>query len=180
MYDGAAHSIAEIEGMKDYTVIINSFSKAFAMCGWRIGYAAGPAHIVTAMTRCQENFNACASSIGQAAAAAALERMEESEKLCQVFAKRRAVLVDGLSKIEGIGCGNPEGAFYVFADISSFGLNSVEFCERLLAEQHVVCIPGSAFGACGEGFIRMAYTCSDEALQKAIDRIAVFCQGLRK
>lgn len=179
LYDDASfHSIAELEGMKEYTVVINSFSKAFAMCGWRIGYTAGPSSIITAMTRCQENINACANSFGQAAAAYALDHMEESEKLCEIFARRRELLMDGLSKIDGIRFKKPEGAFYIFADISSFGMSSKEFCDRLLEEQHVVCIPGSAFGSCGEGFIRIAYTCSDEALAEAIERIKAFCDGI--
>ena len=96
----------------------------------------------------------------------------------QVFERRRSILLDGLAKIDGIRCNRPNGAFYVFADISSFGLSSVEFCNRLLDEQKVVCIPGSAFGECGEGFIRIAYTCSDENLHEALRRIDAFCKSL--
>ena len=95
-------------------------------------------------------------------------------------AKRRSILLDGLAKIDGIRCNRPNGAFYVFADISSFGLSSVEFCNRLLDEQKVVCIPGSAFGECGEGFIRIAYTCSDDNLYEALNRISCFCKKLMK
>ena len=92
----------------------------------------------------------------------------------------RTILLDGLAKIDGIRCNRPNGAFYVFADISSFGLSSVEFCNRLLDEQKVVCIPGSAFGECGEGFIRIAYTCSDDNLYEALNRISCFCKKLMK
>jgi len=181
LYDGeTCTSIAALPGMKERTAVINSFSKSYAMCGWRIGYVAAPAHIVDRMTKCQENFNACANAPGQYAAAVALEHPELCEELRQTFAKRRTILMDGLSKIPGICCNNPTGAFYVFPDISSFGLTSVEFCNRLLDEEHVVCIPGSAFGECGEGFIRIAYTCSEADLQEALVRIERFCASLRK
>ena len=180
LYDGAeATTIAELPGMKERTLVVNTFSKSYAMCGWRIGYVAGPAEIIDRMTKCQENFNACANAPGQYAAAKALDRPDLCQELCDTFARRRAMLEEGLAKIDGIESNHPTGAFYIFADIRSFGLSSVDFCNRLLDEQKVVCIPGSAFGECGEGFIRMAYTCSDENLKEAIDRIAKFCDGLR-
>ena len=152
-----APCIASFPGMKERTVIVNSFSKSYAMTGWRIGFVAAPAEIVDRMTKCQENFNACANAPGQYAATVALDHPELCEELRQIFERRRSILLDGLAKIDGIRCNRPNGAFYVFADISSFGLSSVEFCNRLLDEQKVVCIPGSAFGECGEGFIRIAY-----------------------
>ena len=173
-----APCIASFPGMKERTVIVNSFSKSYAMTGWRIGFVAAPAEIVDRMTKCQENFNACANAPGQYAATVALDHPELCEELRQVFERRRSILLDGLAKIDGIRCNRPNGAFYVFADISSFGLSSVEFCNRLLDEQKVVCIPGSAFGECGEGFIRIAYTCSDENLHEALRRIDTFCKSL--
>jgi len=173
-------SIAELPGMKERCVVVNSFSKSYAMTGWRIGYLAGPAEIVDRMTKCQENFNACANAPGQYAATVALDHPELCEELRQTFERRRSILLDGLAKIDGIRCNRPNGAFYVFADISSFGLSSVEFCNRLLDEQRVVCIPGSAFGECGEGFIRIAYTCSDDNLYEALNRISCFCKKLMK
>ena len=173
-----APCIASFPGMKERTVIVNSFSKSYAMTGWRIGFVAAPAEIVDRMTKCQENFNACANAPGQYAATVALDHPELCEELRQVFERRRSILLDGLAKIDGIRCNRPNGAFYVFADISSFGLSSVEFCNRLLDEQKVVCIPGSAFGECGEGFIRIAYTCSDENLHEALRRIDAFCKSL--
>ncbi|MBQ2270377.1 MAG: aminotransferase class I/II-fold pyridoxal phosphate-dependent enzyme, partial [Firmicutes bacterium] len=180
LYDGAeATTIAELPGMKERTLVVNTFSKAYAMCGWRIGYVAGPEEIIDRMTKCQENFNACANAPGQYAAALALDRPDLSKELCDTFARRRAMLEEGLAQIDGIESNHPTGAFYIFADIRSFGLSSVDFCNRLLDEQKVVCIPGSAFGECGEGFIRMAYTCSDENLKEAIQRIANFCDSLR-
>ena len=173
-------SIAELPGMKERCVVVNSFSKSYAMTGWRIGYLAGPAEIVDRMTKCQENFNACANAPGQYAATVALDHPELCEELRQTFERRRSILLDGLARIDGIRCNRPNGAFYVFADISSFGLSSVEFCNRLLDEQRVVCIPGSAFGECGEGFIRIAYTCSDDNLYEALNRISCFCKKLMK
>ncbi len=179
LYDGAeAPCIASFPGMKERTMIINSFSKSFAMTGWRIGYAVGPAEIVDRMTKCQENFNACANAPGQYTCAVALDHPELSEELRQIFEHRRAILLDGLAKIDGIRFNKPNGAFYAFADISSFGLSSVEFCNRLLDEQKVVCIPGSAFGECGEGFIRIAYTCLEEDLHEGLRRIEMFCRSL--
>ena len=180
LYDGEKPlCIASFPGMKDYTVVVNSFSKAYAMTGWRIGYIAGPAEIVDRMTKCQENFNACANAPGQYAADIALDHPELCEELRLVFEKRRKILLDGLKEIDGIVCNNPTGAFYAFANISSFGLSSVDFCNRLLDEAKVVCIPGSAFGECGEGFIRIAYTCSDDNLREAVRRISDFCDSLR-
>ena len=168
-------SIAELPGMKERTVVVNSFSKSFAMTGWRIGYAAGPAEVIDRMVKCQENFNACANAPGQYAAICALEHPELSNELCQVFAKRREILMDGLFSIPGIRCNIPAGAFYAFPDIGGFGLTSAEFCNRLLEEERVVCIPGSAFGEHGEGFIRVAYTCVESQLSEALARIKRFC-----
>ena len=174
-----APCIAAFTGMKERTVIVNSFSKSYAMTGWRIGFVAAPAEIVDRMTKCQENFNACANAPGQYAAAIALEHPELSEQLCTVFAGRRKLLLAGLAGIDGIVCSQPEGAFYAFPDISAFGLTSQEFCEQLLERQKVVCIPGSAFGACGEGHIRVAYTCEEGMLQAAVERLHQFCREVR-
>jgi aminotransferase len=164
--------------MKERTVVINSFSKSYAMTGWRVGYAAGPAAIIDRMTKCHENINSCASTPGQYAAAMALDHPECCAALRDVFTRRRELILNELSAIEGIRFNVPQGAFYVFPDISAFGLSSEEFCNRLLEEQHVVCIPGSAFGACGEGFIRMSYTCSEGDIKEAMLRIGRFCSQL--
>ncbi len=172
-------SIAALEGMKERTVVINSFSKSYAMTGWRIGYAAGPAGIIDRMVKCQENFNACANAPGQYAAAAALKHPELSLELRDVFAQRRDVLLEGLAEIDGISCRPPEGAFYAFPDISVFGMSSQMFCRRLLERQRLVCIPGSAFGVCGEGHIRMAYTCDVPVLRAGLERLARFCEEVR-
>ena len=178
LYEDPYVSIASLPGMKEQTIVINSFSKAYAMTGWRIGYAAGPAYLIDRMVKCQENFNACANSIGQYAAAKALDHPELCEELRKVFEQRREILLNGLKEIKGIRCNHPTGAFYAFPDISSFGLSSKEFCDRLLEEGGVVCIPGSAFGNCGEGFIRISYTCSEDDLKEALARINRFCAKL--
>ena len=171
-------SIAALDGMKERTVVVNSFSKSYAMTGWRIGFATGPEEIVDRMTKCQENFNSCANSIGQYAAAIALEHPDLCHELRDVFAKRREILLKGLADIPGMRCNNPTGAFYVFADIRGFGLSSKEFCNKLLSDARVVCIPGSAFGNCGEGFIRIAYTCNENDLSEGIRRLKEFCAAL--
>ena len=169
-------SIGTIPGMKDRSITINSFSKAYAMTGWRIGYAAGPAFLIDRMTKAQESLNACASSVGQYAALCALDHPELAEEIRLCFARRRACLYEGLSRIPGFYTSLPDGAFYLFPDISSFSMSSARFCDLLLEEQHVVCIPGSAFGDMGEGYIRMSYTCEKELIEEALTRIARFSE----
>ncbi len=176
--DAANRTIASLPGMKARTVVVNSFSKSYAMTGWRIGYAAGPAEIIDRMTKCQENFNACANAPGQCAAIYALEHPELSEALRDVFAERRRITLSGLDRIPGISYLPPDGAFYVFPSIAAFGLSDTVFCSRLLEEQRLVCIPGSAFGPCGAGHIRMAYTTGTEQLLQGLDRLAAFCKTL--
>ena len=179
VYDGEeAVSIATLPGMKERTIVINSLSKAYAMCGWRIGYAAGPAAIIDRMSKMQENFNSGANAAAQYAAAYALEHRELTEGIRESFAQRRKVAIEGLKKIPGMKLVEPKGAFYLFPDIRAFGLSSKEFCDRLLDEQAVVCVPGSAFGDVGEGFIRMAYTASVDKIEEAMERIKVFCASL--
>lgn len=178
-YDGVeVVSIASLPGMKERTLMINSCSKAFAMTGWRIGYAAGPLSIIDRMTKVQENFSACANVIGQHAAIYALENPELSGALRGIFEKRRALALERVAALPGFSIVPPKGAFYLFPDIRALGLDSATFCNRLLDEKAVVCIPGSAFGTCGEGFIRMAYTDSEERLSEAFDRIQDFCRSL--
>lgn len=177
-YDEEPVSISTLPGMKERTIVINSMSKAFAMTGWRLGYAAGPADIIGKMIPAQENISACANSAAQAATVYALSHPELSDELRAVFRRRRQVILKALAEIPGITCCEPDGAFYVFPDISAYGLTSYEFCNRLLEEEHVVCIPGSAFGDAGEGYIRMAYTCSEDDLAEALQRMKRFCESL--
>ena len=177
VYDGAeAVSIATLPGMRERTVVINSLSKAYAMCGWRIGYAAGPEAIIDRMSKMQENFNSGANAAAQYAAAYALEHRELTEQIRESFAQRRRVALEGLKNIPGMKLVEPKGAFYLFPDIRAFGLSSKEFCDRLLEEERVVCVPGSAFGSKGEGFIRMAYTADAVKIREAMERLARFCE----
>ena len=177
-YEEKPTSISTFPGMRERTIVINSLSKSFAMTGWRIGYAAGPAEIIGKMVPAQENISACVNTAAQAAAVYALAHPELSDALRDVFRRRRTMALEALAQIPGITCHEPQGAFYIFMDIRPFGLSSYDFCDRLLEEKHVVCIPGSAFGAAGEGYVRMAYTCSEKDMTEAIRRIKEFCTSL--
>ena len=181
VYDGAkARSIALLPGMKERSVTVNSMSKAFAMTGWRIGYAAGPAAIIDKMVKCQENFNACANTPCQHAAVFAYAHPELCEELRLVFERRRKLLMEMLPQIPGIRLRAPQGAFYAFPSVKALCEDDTLFCERLLTEAKVVCIPGSAFGACGRGHIRIAYTTGEDRLREGLERLAVFCETLKK
>lgn len=179
LYDGAEPlSIAAFEGMKERTIVLNSFSKAYAMTGWRIGYAAGPRGIIDRMTKVQEYFNSCINTSAQLAAAYALDHPELSENLLAELKINRAIALSGIDAVPGIRANHPKGAFYLFPDISAFGMDSVTFCNRLLDEAGVVCIPGSAFGACGEGHMRISYTTKPDKLAEAFERLKMFCEKL--
>ena len=179
LYDGAEPlSIAAFEGMKERTIVLNSFSKAYAMTGWRIGYAAGPRGIIDRMTKVQEYFNSCINTSAQLAAAYALDHPELSENLLSELKINRAIALSGIDAVPGIRANHPKGAFYLFPDISAFGMDSVTFCNRLLDEAGVVCIPGSAFGACGEGHMRISYTTKPDKLAEAFERLKMFCEKL--
>lgn len=172
IYDGNKHySIGSIEGMQERTIVINSFSKAFAMTGWRVGFAAGNSKIIDKMVKLQENLVACVNSSAQYAAIKALELSEISNDIRDVFLKRRDFIVRELNKIEGISCLLPKGSFYVFANIKDFGKKSEDIANELLEKAGVITIPGSAFGEYGEGYLRIAYTVSEEKLKEAIERI---------
>lgn len=178
LYDGAQHNtIAAIPGMKERTLVINSFSKSFSMTGWRVGFAAGPAEIIAKMTVLQENLVACAPAFGQWAARYALETRCQLDEMRGIYQRRRDLIVNGLNSIRGIHCEVPKGAFYAFPDIRALGMKSQEVAEKLLEEVQVVAIPGSAFGANGEGFLRMAYANSEENILKALERIKKCLEG---
>ena len=180
VYDGAQGvSVSTFPGMRERTVVIGSLSKAYAMCGWRIGYAAGPEAIIDRMSKMQENFNSGANAAAQYAAAYALEHRELTEGIRESFAQRRKVALQCLREIPGMKWVEPKGAFYLFPDIRAFGLDSKTFCDRLLEEEGVVCVPGSAFGDVGEGFIRIAYTAKTEDILEAMGRIKKFCASLQ-
>jgi aminotransferase len=176
LYEGAeAVSISSFPGMKERTAVINSFSKSYAMTGWRVGFTAAPAPLVRRMTLLQENFNSCVNAAAQMGAVYALEHPELKQELNDSLTERRTIALEGMRAIPGMKCGNPKGAFYLFPDIRAFGMSSEEFCNRLLEEAGVVCIPGSAFGSCGEGYIRLSYTAKKDALIEAMERMKNFC-----
>ena len=178
LYDGLKHcSIAAVPGMKERTVVINSFSKSYSMTGWRVGFAAGPRDIIAKMTVLQENLVACAPAFGQWAARYALETKCQLAEMKQIYQRRRDLIVNGLNTIPGIHCQVPQGAFYAFPDIRGLGRSSQEVAELLLEKAHVVAIPSSAFGDNGEGFLRMAYANSEENIQLALERIRNCLEG---
>lgn len=179
-YEGKHVSIASFPEMKDKTVVINGFSKAFAMTGWRLGYACGHPELIKAMTKIHQYAIMCAPTTAQYAAMEALKNGDsEVAEMVREYNRRRRVLVDGFRRI-GLDCFEPLGAFYVFPCIKSTGLTSEEFCEGLLLTEKVLVVPGPAFGEVGEGFVRACYASSMENIIEAIKRMDRFIQGLKK
>ena len=182
-YGGLKHvSFASLPGMWDYTLTINGFSKAFAMTGWRVGYACGPAPLIEIMNKIHQYAILCASRQGQTAALAALREgrehgYEDVLRMRESYDRRRRLMVDGFRSM-GLDCFEPLGAFYVFPSIKSTGLSSEEFCQRLLQEEKVACVPGTAFGACGEGHIRCSYATAVDKLNLALDKMSAFVNRL--
>ncbi len=177
-YKGHHHSIAEFPGMKERTVVINGFSKSYAMTGWRLGYACGPTNIIEQMTKLHQFAIMCAPTNSQFAAVEALRNCdEEIEKMAEAYNQRRRFLVDAFRKM-GLECFEPFGAFYIFPSIKKFGMSSEEFCNRLLQEEKLAVVPGTAFGECGEGFVRISYAYSIDNLKAGLQRIEHFISGL--
>ncbi|HIS77725.1 MAG TPA: aminotransferase class I/II-fold pyridoxal phosphate-dependent enzyme [Candidatus Merdivicinus excrementipullorum] len=177
-YNGRHTSIAELPGMKERTIVVNGFSKTFAMTGWRLGYAAGPAPAIKQMTKIHQYAIMCAPTTSQYAAIEALDHCEEN--ICQMreeYDRRRRFVVDAFNKM-GLHTFEPEGAFYVFPCIKSTGMSSEEFCEKLLYGKKVAVVPGNAFGDSGEGFIRVSYSYSVQHLTTALGRIKEFLDEL--
>ncbi|MBQ7876556.1 MAG: aminotransferase class I/II-fold pyridoxal phosphate-dependent enzyme [Clostridia bacterium] len=176
-YNNKKHiSFASIDGMWERTVTINGFSKAFAMTGWRLGYAMAPEPIAKVMYKIHQYGIMCAPTTSQFAAVEALRNCDEDvENMCKEYNYRRRVLVDGFRKM-GLSCFEPEGAFYVFPNISSLGYTSEEFAQKLLEEEKVAVVPGNAFGQSGEGFVRCSYAYSIKNIEEAIRRIARFVE----
>ncbi|MGC2873845.1 pyridoxal phosphate-dependent aminotransferase [Ihubacter sp. rT4E-8] len=177
--DGEIVHIASLPGMKERTFITNTFSKTYAMTGWRVGYACGPAEAIKMMVKLQENVVSCVNTPAQYGAAEALSGSQQPvADMVKEYAGRREILIKGLNEIDGIFCLPPKGAFYAFANITKTGLTSVEFADRLLEEQHVVVVPGSGFGSAGEGFVRISYATSKENIEEGLRRIKAFVENL--
>ena len=178
-YTGRHHvSIANLPGMRERTIVINGFSKSYAMTGWRLGYTAGPRHIMDQMLKIHQYAIMCAPTTAQYAAVEALKNGDEDiEYMRREYDGRRRYLLKRFRDM-GIGCFEAEGAFYVFPDISRFGLSSDEFAQRLLHEQKLAVVPGTAFGSSGEGHLRVSYAYSLNDLKRALDRIEAFVSGL--
>lgn len=174
-YTGQPHvPFATIEGMQERTVTVNGFSKAFAMTGWRLGYACGPREIISQMTKIHQYAIMCAPTTSQFAAIEALRSCDDDvEYMCTQYDHRRRVMVNGFREM-GLSCFEPLGAFYVFPNISKTGLSSNDFATQLLYEKKVAVVPGTAFGECGEGFIRCSYAYSIKNIEKALERIGEF------
>lgn len=177
-YDSKHASIANIKGMKDRTIIISGFSKAFAMTGWRLGFATAPADILSAMLKIHQYSMMCASTMAQHAAIEALQNgMEDVRKMVQSYKQRRNYIVKSFQEI-GLPCHNPGGAFYAFPSIKGTGLTSDQFAEKLLLEERVAVVPGHVFGRGGEGHIRCSYATSLDNLKESVTRIGRFLEKL--
>ena len=176
-YSGDRHvSIAELPGMWERTILINGFSKAYAMTGWRLGYACGPSEILSQMTKIHQFAIMCAPTTSQYAAVEAMKNGDSDVQLMrESYNQRRRFLLHELRDMK-LPVFEPLGAFYVFPNISGYGMSSSEFCEKLLQEEKVAVVPGTAFGESGEGFVRISYAYSLEALKKALERIRRFLE----
>ena len=178
-YDGNHCSIAEIEGMRERTVVINGFSKSFAMTGWRLGFLAGPKPIVSQMLKLHQYAIMSSPTVSQYAAITALKSCEEdTQKMKNEYNIRRRYVVDALNRL-GLHCFVPQGAFYVFPSIKSTGMTSSEFCEKLVYTKKVAVVPGDAFGQCGNGYIRISYAYSLNHLREAMKRIGEFLEEIK-
>lgn len=172
-------SIASIDGMRERTVVVNGFSKSFSMTGWRLGYACGPREIMSQITKIHQYAIMCAPTTSQYAAIEALRNCDdEIKRMYDEYNMRRRLIVSGFNRI-GLECREPKGAFYAFPCIKSTGFGSEEFCEKLLYSKNVAVVPGTAFGAGGEGFIRASYCYSTEHIKEAIERIGEFVKEIK-
>lgn len=179
-YDGKHVSIAEIDGMQERTLMVNGFSKAYAMTGWRLGYLAGPAPIIKQILKIHQFAIMCSPTVSQYAAIEALESCDKDiAKMVKEYDIRRRWLVSAFNEI-GLECFEPTGAFYVFPSIKSTGMTSQQFCEELLYKHRVAVVPGDAFGDCGEGHIRVSYAYSLKHLMAAVERIKEYLAEIKK
>jgi aminotransferase len=179
-YTGKPHaSIVQVPGMQERTILVDGFSKAYAMTGWRLGYACGPKEIISQMTKIHQYAIMCAPTTSQYAAIEALKNGDPDVEMMRTSYNERRRLVLQLLQEMGLPCFEPEGAFYVFPCIKEFGMTSEEFSTRLLEEKKVAIVPGTAFGDCGEGYLRISYAYSVEKLRKALQRLHEFVDELR-
>jgi aspartate/methionine/tyrosine aminotransferase len=179
LYTGEHYSIVAFPGMTERTIILDGFSKSYAMTGWRLGYGIMPEELVPHVVRLAVNSVSCAASFSQRAAIAALDGPQDQvHAMAAEFSQRRRLISDGLRRIPGISCPEPEGAFYVFPSVKETGLTSSEFEERALREAGVALLSGSAFGEFGEGYVRLSYANSQENLQRALERLDKFVRSL--
>lgn len=174
---GVEHTcFAALPGMKQRTILLGGFSKAFAMTGWRLGYAAGPAEVIDAMCKVHQYLIMSAPTPSQFAALEALKSGQDAvQEMRARYDRRRRLIVDGLNSM-GLSCFEPQGAFYAFPSIGVTGMTDVEFCERLLQEERVACVPGRFFGSSGVGYVRCSYATAYEKIEQALERIARFAR----
>lgn len=178
-YEGRLPSIASLPGMKERCIFLHGFSKAFAMTGFRIGFACGTEDIIGTMMKIHQYSMMCASTVAQEAAEEALKNgRREMEKMREEYMQRRNLMVKGLNEA-GLKCLKPKGAFYAFPSIKNTGLTSNDFAKKFLEQHKVAVIPGTAFGPCGEGYVRCCYAASVENIQEALRRMALFVESLR-
>ena len=172
VYDSEHHSILSLDGMKEKTILIEGFSKTYAMTGWRLGYGVMPENVADMVSKFMVNSNSCTASFTQRAGIQALTgSQEDSENMIAEFKERKSVIVDGLNSIPGISCRTPKGAFYVFPNIKETGMTSEEAENKFLNDAGVACLKGTSFGVNGEGYIRFSYANSKENIREALERI---------
>ncbi len=179
VYDGKKpFSIATLPGMAERTVIVNSFSKTYAMTGWRVGFAVGPEKLISNMVKLQEYMVACVNSAAQYGALAALQESQDSVKaMLDTYAQRREYVVNTVAQIKGLHCFVPQGAFYAFIDISATGLCAEEFAKDLLMKNKVIVVPGHAFGNYGKNFVRICFATSMENIREGLERIGQYMKA---
>ena len=180
IYDNKHESIAAMPGMKEKTILLDGFSKTFAMTGWRLGYAAMPKDVASRVTQLIINSVSCCSAFSQMAGVEALRGPKDDvKKMVEEFGRRREMIVSGLNKIEGVSCKRPDGAFYVFPNVKRFGADSKVLADELLNKAGVAVLSGTAFGRFGEGYLRLSFANSMDNLKSAVQRISDYLEGLR-
>lgn len=180
LYEGNTFtSIAALPGMKERTIIVNSFSKTYAMTGWRVGYALGPQHIISQMVKLQENVAACVNTAAQYGALAALTGSQAPvAEMLETYSQRRSYILDAFSRINGLTCFAPQGAFYAFVDISATGMDAEAFAKDLLQKARVIVVPGEAFGESGKRYVRLSFATSMENIREGTRRMAEYMKSL--